>query len=115
MIAALILARGAAEGYANWVHIQAGIPAKGRWVERWMNLPAAARALGRPAQAEADGADTGGDGGQFRAGDEDRVQAGLVGVGEPVRAGHDPAGDGPGFGQGRGGSKDGRVSALRAR
>ena len=55
VIAALILAQGAAEGYANWVHIQAGIPAKGSWVERWKNLPAAASALGRPAQAEADG------------------------------------------------------------
>jgi hypothetical protein len=55
VIATLILAQGAAEGYANWVHIQAGIPAKGSWVERWKNLPAAARALGRPAQAEADG------------------------------------------------------------
>jgi hypothetical protein len=55
VIAALVLAQGAAEGYANWVHIQGGIPAKGSWVQRWKNLPAAARALGRPAQAEADG------------------------------------------------------------
>lgn len=51
VIATLILAQGAAEGYANWVHIQAGIPATGTWVERWKKLPAAARALGRPAKA----------------------------------------------------------------
>lgn len=55
VIAALILAQGAAEGYANWVHIQAGVPATGSWVGRWKNLPAAARALGRRAQAEVNG------------------------------------------------------------
>ena len=50
VITTLILAQGAAEGYANWVHIQAGMPTKGTWVDRWRNLPAAARSLGRPAQ-----------------------------------------------------------------
>lgn len=56
VIATLVLAQGAAEGYANWVHIKAGIPPKdSSWVKRWKNLPAAARALGRPTQAEVNG------------------------------------------------------------
>ena len=55
VITALILAQGAAEGYANWAHIQAGVRAAGTWVNRWKNLPAAARALGRPTQILVDG------------------------------------------------------------
>jgi hypothetical protein len=54
VITVLVLVQGAAEGYANWIHIQAGVPATGSRVSRWKNLPAVTRALGRPAQALAD-------------------------------------------------------------
>jgi hypothetical protein len=52
VIATLVLAQAAAEGYANWAHIHAGTPVDGQsWVERWQNLPAAAEAMGRPVGA----------------------------------------------------------------
>lgn len=49
VILTLILTQGAAEGYANWVHIQAETPlTHSSWIDRWARLPEAARALGRP-------------------------------------------------------------------
>jgi hypothetical protein len=52
VIATLVLAQAAAEGYANWAHIHAGTPVDGQsWVERWQKLPAAAEAMGRPVGA----------------------------------------------------------------
>lgn len=52
VITALVLTQAAAEGYANWVHIQAGTPVNSSsWIRRWENLPAAAEAMQRPAGA----------------------------------------------------------------
>jgi hypothetical protein len=56
-------------------------------------------------------ADAGGDGGQFRGCGEDGVEAGLVGVGEPVGPGHDPGGHGACLRRGRGPGGDGCASA----
>ncbi|NJP25386.1 hypothetical protein FLW53_14535 [Microbispora sp. SCL1-1] len=47
MISTLILAQGAAEGYVNWVFLQAGLTPNGTWIDRWSGLRNAARALGR--------------------------------------------------------------------
>ncbi|MDV9168593.1 hypothetical protein R6V09_00345 [Streptomyces sp. W16] len=49
VIVTVVLTQAAAEGYANWAHIQAGTSANGTWVNRWETLPAAAEAIGRPA------------------------------------------------------------------
>lgn len=49
VIVTVVLTQAAAEGYANWVHIQAGTSANGSWVNRWEELPAADEAMGRPA------------------------------------------------------------------
>ncbi|MEE1743225.1 hypothetical protein ACFYNF_18970 [Streptomyces sp. NPDC006641] len=47
VIATVILAQGAAEGYVNWVYLQAGIPPSGTWIDRWRGLRNAAARLGR--------------------------------------------------------------------
>ncbi|MDP5315295.1 hypothetical protein [Streptomyces poriferorum] len=47
VIATLILAQGAAEGYANWVFLQADVTPSGTWIDRWCGLRNAASSLGR--------------------------------------------------------------------
>ncbi|WP_328900627.1 hypothetical protein OHR86_12415 [Streptomyces sp. NBC_00441] len=47
MIATVILAQGAAEGYVNWVFLQAGVAPSGTWIGRWGALRHAAAKLGR--------------------------------------------------------------------
>ncbi|WP_049571386.1 hypothetical protein [Streptomyces sp. SBT349] len=49
VIVTVALTQAAAEGYANWVHIQAGTEDNVSWVKRWEELPTAAEAMGRPA------------------------------------------------------------------
>ncbi|MER5357830.1 hypothetical protein [Streptomyces sp. NPDC002785] len=47
VIATVILAQGAAEGYVNWVFLQAGVTGSGTWIDRWAGLRNAAAALRR--------------------------------------------------------------------
>ncbi|WLQ35364.1 hypothetical protein P8A18_18905 [Streptomyces castrisilvae] len=47
MIATLVLAQGAAEGYANWVFLQADVTPSGTWIDRWCGLRNAASSLDR--------------------------------------------------------------------
>ncbi|WP_162602874.1 hypothetical protein [Streptomyces sp. CS090A] len=50
VIATVVLAQGAAEGYVNWVFLQAGVTATGTWIDRWAGLRNAAAKLGRESQ-----------------------------------------------------------------
>lgn len=50
VIVVLILTQGAAEGYANWVHLQAETKVNGSWVNRWEKLTDAAKNMKRSAE-----------------------------------------------------------------
>lgn len=50
VITTLILIQGAAEGYINWIHHEAGIPATGSWIQRWERLPDVAAKHNRSAE-----------------------------------------------------------------
>lgn len=54
VITAVVLTQGAAEGYANWVHLQAGTALSPRdsWMTRWERLAEAAEKLGRPPEPD---------------------------------------------------------------
>lgn len=49
VITALILTQGAAEGYVNWIHLEAGtkVTRQDGWIRRWEKIVAAAADLGR--------------------------------------------------------------------